>query len=157
MAASGPLAYVFWHWPIAGADRSQYERNLDGFHAALAAEDTRASRYSYTVKVPGLPWTPSEGYEDWYVVDDFAALGDLNERAVKARARPFHDAVATMAAGACTRPGVPAGSKTIENSNEPRTERTRLGRWLIEAPVARRRRLLDGTTFGVLRWRAEAA
>src|SRR5581483_9245433 len=44
------------------------------------------------------PWLPGEAYEDWYLIDDFAALGALNDAAIDARHGPLHDPVAAAAA-----------------------------------------------------------
>ena len=91
------LAYVFWHRP--GDDAGAYEERLAAFHAALAAHPPAGFRGSTALRVQEAPWLPGDGlaYEDWYGVEDWAALGLLNEAAVRgARAKP-HDAVATRA------------------------------------------------------------
>ncbi len=78
-----PLAYLFWHWPRAEAPRATYERDLVGFHAALRAAGPRGFLDSTTFRVaaPSFGSRP-DGYEDWYLVDDFAALGVLETAAV---------------------------------------------------------------------------
>ena len=47
------------------------------------------------------PWAAGggEAYEDWYLVQDFSALGLLNEAAVSASRAAPHDAAAAVAAG----------------------------------------------------------
>jgi hypothetical protein len=94
------LAYVFWHWPGAGVEPARYAEALVAFHRALAADPPRGMRGSRAWLVEPTPWLPvSRAVEDWYLVDDFAALGALNEAAItRARALP-HDAVARQAAG----------------------------------------------------------
>jgi hypothetical protein len=87
------LAYVFWHQPAAGVAAVEYEARLDAFHAAIGVP-------SAWFAVGGLPWLPGGGggYEDWYLVEDFAALGELNERAVSGPRQAPHDAAAAAAA-----------------------------------------------------------
>lgn len=94
------LAYVFWHWPRPGVDRGDYERRLAALHRSLAADPPAGFVGSAALAVAGLDWLPAvEGYEDWYLVDDWAALGALNDAAVAAAHRWAHDAVAERAAG----------------------------------------------------------
>ena len=49
----------------------------------------------------GVPWTTGgdDVYEDWYLVQDFAALGILNDAAVSASRAVPHDAAAALASG----------------------------------------------------------
>jgi hypothetical protein len=92
------LAFVFWHRPAAGVDR--YEARLAEFHAVLAADPPPGYGGSRAFEAVEAPWLAGKGhaYEDWYLVDDWAALGTLNEHAVSgARAAP-HDAAAARAA-----------------------------------------------------------
>jgi hypothetical protein len=84
------LAYVFWHRPREGVDRKQYEEALGSFHDSL--ENTSAA-----FRLDGLPFASQDGYEDWYLVDDWAALGELNVAAVDANHRGRHDAAAGLA------------------------------------------------------------
>jgi hypothetical protein len=52
------------------------------------------------LKVGARPWLGVEkGYEDWYFVDDFAALGALNEAAVSGARKAPHDAIAALPLG----------------------------------------------------------
>jgi hypothetical protein len=110
------LAYVFWHTrgdEVAAAD---YEPRLDAFHAAIGVP-------SAWFAVSGLPWIPGgDGYEDWYLVEDFAALGELNERAVSGPRRAPHDAAAAQAAW-----GI-AGIYRIKRG-EPRLDGVRYAAW----------------------------
>ena len=96
------LAYVFWHWTRAGVAPAVYEAAQRAFHAALASHAPAGYAGSFsTAPPPGrLPWV-SEGnaYEDWYLVEDFAALGALNEAVVSGARAPAHDAAAAGAAG----------------------------------------------------------
>jgi hypothetical protein len=94
------LAYVFWHWKRPNATTRDYEARQRGFHAALGASPSPGFIDSFSVGVSNAPWVASsEAYEDWYLVQDFGALGLLNEAAVSSsRAQP-HDAAASVAAG----------------------------------------------------------
>lgn len=94
------LAYVFWHWAAPQAARDAYVERLRAFHRALRAAPPPGFRGSRVLAIEGAPWAPgSPAYEDWYLVDDFAALGALNEAAVTAARRAPHDAVASLVAG----------------------------------------------------------
>lgn len=81
------LAYVFWHRPGDATDPAAYEEGLRAFHRAL---DSRSASF----RLERLPFRAGGGYEDWYLVDDWGALGELNERAVDSRHRTPHDRVA---------------------------------------------------------------
>jgi hypothetical protein len=94
------LAYVFWHWPTREVDRARYLDAQRAFHRALAAAPSPGLRGSRVRAVSGAPWVPGpEAFEDWYLVDDFAALGALNDAAVAGARRAPHDGVARLADG----------------------------------------------------------
>ncbi len=85
------LAYVFWHRPAAGVEPSEYEVRLCAFHERLPYP-------SAAFRLDRLPFGEAGcGYEDWYLVEGWAALGELSARAVDARRRLPHDEVAAMA------------------------------------------------------------
>jgi hypothetical protein len=94
------LAYVFWHRPLHSDRREAYEQSLIAFHRSLAHRLPVGTRASATFRVdePPLPSAPAGedalAYEDWYLVEDFAALGVLNEAAVGRGHRTSHDDVA---------------------------------------------------------------
>jgi hypothetical protein len=91
------LAYFFWHWPAA---TDAYERDLIAFHRTLAADPPPGFLGSSVARLPAALWLPEGGgYEDRYLLADFAALGALNEAAVSGQRRAPHDAVAARAAG----------------------------------------------------------
>lgn len=97
------LAYVFWHWKQAGIAAQDYENRQRAFHAALAAAPSAGFLGSFSVSLAHTPWAADGGdaYEDWYLVQDFSALGLLNEAAVSSsRAAPHDAAAAVVAAGA---------------------------------------------------------
>ena len=94
------LAYVFWHWKRTEIASKDYEDRQRGFHSALAAAPSSGFIDSFSVGVSNAPWAASiEAYEDWYVVQDFGALGLLNEAAVSGSRLHPHDVAAAVAAG----------------------------------------------------------
>jgi hypothetical protein len=92
------LAYLFWHRPGEGQPPQRYEQGLVRFHRRLREVPVPGLVASGTARVAGLPWMPGAGYEDWYAVEDFTALGVLNDAAVDAAHVDAHDLVAH---GAC--------------------------------------------------------
>lgn len=101
MTEAHPLAYVFWHWKRPETSAEEYEARQRAFHAALAASPPPGFAGSFSVALSGAPWVAGGGaaYEDWYLVRDFAALGELNAAAVTAARAAAHDAAAALAAG----------------------------------------------------------
>jgi hypothetical protein len=94
------LAYVFWHWPRVAEPRGPYESTLIAFHRALAEHRPPGFRGSRVLRTGRRPWAPAElTYEDWYFVEDFAALGALNEAAVAGPRKAPHDSVAALPLG----------------------------------------------------------
>jgi hypothetical protein len=94
------LAYLFWHWKRPEITAMDYENRQRGFHAALGTSPSPGFVESFSFRVSNAPWAAvSDAYEDWYLVQDFAALGPLNEAAVSAHRAPRHDAAAAAAAG----------------------------------------------------------
>jgi hypothetical protein len=90
------LAYVFWHQPSRAADVPEYEQHLAAFHERLRADPPEGFRESVVFRVD-VPWL-GPGYEDWYLVGDWSALGVLNAAAVDASHKVDHDSVAGEAA-----------------------------------------------------------
>jgi hypothetical protein len=88
------LAYLFWHQPAGDAE--DYERLLAEFHERLRADPPAGFVGSAAFKVD-VPWMGA-AYEDWYLAEDWTAIGVLNDAAVDAARRPDHDAVAHQAA-----------------------------------------------------------
>jgi len=84
------LAYLFWHRPKTGVRIDAYEEAQRAFHRALAVD-------SACFAVTELPFSSEPGYEDWYLVDDWADLATLNRMAVDALRRDPHDRAAAMA------------------------------------------------------------
>jgi hypothetical protein len=107
------LAYLFWHRPLESSDPTAYEESVLTFHRSLARSRPVGLCGSAAFRVAELPWRiaperaaqPAAGsaaaYEDWYLVEDFAALGVLNEAAVGRGHRSAHDdAARRLGAGA---------------------------------------------------------
>ncbi len=94
------LAYVFWHSPKPELQPHDYEEGLIAFHESLLGRRPSGFRRSATYRAGSVPWLKSEVavYEDWYIVDDFRALGTLNDAAVSGRRKKPHDRVAPMTA-----------------------------------------------------------
>jgi hypothetical protein len=100
------LAYVFWHRPRVQDAISAYEQAEIAFHRSLARERPAGLVGSAVFRVAELPWLApagavdgqphggAAGYEDWYLVEDYTALGVLNEAAVGRGHRTVHDELA---------------------------------------------------------------
>jgi hypothetical protein len=94
------LAYLFWHEPRADVDTDAYVARLQAFHAVLAAAPPPSFVQSWSVRLDVAPWDAGPArlpFEDWYLVEDWAALGTLNAAAVRAPREEAHDAIAAMA------------------------------------------------------------
>jgi hypothetical protein len=94
------LAYLFWHVPGDGVDHDRYVGLLNAFHDALRAAPPPSFVRSWSVRLDTSPWPGDDAtprFEDWYLVEDWAALGTLNEAAVRAPREDAHDAVAGLA------------------------------------------------------------
>jgi hypothetical protein len=88
------LAYLFWHRPVDGIEHTAYERAAEHFHRSLHHNPPAGLRGSALFRTGELPWLAGGGYEDWYLLDDFTALGVLNEAAVAHGHRGAHDDIA---------------------------------------------------------------
>ncbi|HEY4897998.1 MAG TPA: hypothetical protein VII01_18155 [Solirubrobacteraceae bacterium] len=106
------LAYIFWHQPSAAEQAAEYEDALVGFHRSLARSLPVGTRASAVFRVASLPWPISHAYgeeaggdgagpsyEDWYLLEDYAALGVLNKAAVGRGHRTSHDEAARRFGG----------------------------------------------------------
>ena len=90
------IAYVFWHRAREGVAPEQYEMACGHFHHSLAQHAPGGFVGSVCLRAEHLPWLGSggSGYEDWYLLEDFGALGTLNEAAVARGHLAPHDAAA---------------------------------------------------------------
>jgi len=95
------LAFVFWHWPFPEVDTERYEARLARFHEALPQAKPQGFSRSVVFRIDGAPWTAERdrAYEDWYLLDDSAAIDALNEAAVSGDRKGPHDNAAESAAG----------------------------------------------------------
>ena len=94
------LAYVFWHWPQSSIDRDVYLEHLADFHRTLAANKPSGFQRSIVYRISGANWlnTSGDAYEEWYLLDDSAAMDRLNEAAVTGVCEEPHNRVARQAA-----------------------------------------------------------
>ena len=95
------LAYVFWHWPQPGVDTNTYVEHLVDFHRTLNANKPVGFQGSRVLRFRGASWLETKGdaFEDWYLIDDSAALDRINDAAVSGPCEAPHNLVAREAAG----------------------------------------------------------
>jgi hypothetical protein len=99
------LAYISWHRPAPEVDPTTYEQALARFHSSLAHRPPSGFGGSAAFRDAELPWLgacgggsePKGGYEDWYLLDSWSAIGVLEEAAVSRGHLTAHDAVAMKA------------------------------------------------------------
>jgi hypothetical protein len=72
------LAYLFWHRPRTGVARDTYEEALIEFHRSLASSGVESAAF----RLEELPFAPRSGYEDWYLIEDWSAIGLLGSTAI---------------------------------------------------------------------------
>ena len=132
------LAYLSWHRAAPGVAPAAYEAAVEHFHRSLASRPPSGFRGSATFRAAELPWlSPAEGpspadgdppaegagYEDWYVLDDWAAVGVLEEAGVSRGHVTAHEAVASLAG-----PATGAVYRLIEGN--VRLEQARVAVWV---------------------------
>ena len=95
------LAYVFWHWPQPSVERESYLARLESFHHTLAATRPPGFHHSVVFGTEHADWLNTSGavYEEWYLLDDSAAMAPLNDAAVSGACEVPHNLVARDAAG----------------------------------------------------------
>lgn len=91
---------MFWHQPREGVDRTTYEAALVAFHTALRDIAPSGFHRSLALHLNGASWMgrESDGYEDWYLVENTGALETLNRAAVSDVLVDAHDGSARHAA-----------------------------------------------------------
>ena len=95
------LAYVFWHWRQSNIERNTYLNHLIDFHRTLAANKSIGFQRSVVFSIQNAPWldTDGEAFEEWYLLDNSAAMDKLNDGAVSGNCERPHNLVAREAAG----------------------------------------------------------
>jgi hypothetical protein len=132
------LAYLSWHRPAAGVQQAAYEQALQRFHRSLAHRPPSGFRGSAALRLQQLPWLApilGEGkidestaaYEDWYLLDDWTAVGVLEEAAVARGHETAHHAIAARA-------GVATGSVYRLLEGSPRPSATDVAVWVAHEP-----------------------
>ncbi len=128
------LAYLFWHRPAPGVAPDAYAGLIDRFHRSLAARPPAGFVRSVSLRAPAPNWLGDQpAFEDWYVVEDFAALGVLNAAAVGRGHLSAHDAAAAHAG-----PGTGSIYRLLEGAATP--EQARVAVWIemprgVESPL----------------------
>jgi hypothetical protein len=120
------LAYISWHTPAPAAERTAYEEALVRFHRSLAHQPPSGFHGSTSARVEGLPWCTGPVYEDWHSIEDWAALGVLEEAAVSRGHASSHDAVAALSGAETT-----AVYRLLEGAAAPRSARVAV--WIAPA------------------------
>lgn len=95
------LAYVFWHWPRFDVNLSNYQTNLRNFHRTLGANAPPGFHHSTVFSIKGADWLDTTGplFEEWYLLNNSAAMDLLNDAAVTGACEKPHNEVARDAAG----------------------------------------------------------
>ena len=134
------LAYLFWHQPRERSAVEAYEHALLAFHRSLAHAPPAGFLGSACYRAAAIPWLGGEyGYEDWYFVEDYTALGVLNEAAVAHGHSSVHDEVARrFGSGAGGLYGLIEGH---ENRHSALDEQTSAALWIARPPGSRREAL----------------
>ena len=115
------------------SSQAAYEQALERFHRSLAHRPPSGFRGSAAFRAAELPWlahlagAAGAGYEDWYLVDGWSAVGVLEEAAVARGHVTRHDTLAAMA-------GVATGAVYRLSEGHPRLAEARLGVWVSRAP-----------------------
>ncbi|MBA2678639.1 MAG: hypothetical protein H0U76_09650 [Ktedonobacteraceae bacterium] len=95
------LVYVFWHWRMPQIDQLSYQEYLIRFHQVLSAQRSEGFLSSRVLLLERAPWLgrEAETYEDWYFLENSAALDPLNVNAINGQRKEPHDRAARWAEG----------------------------------------------------------
>lgn len=95
------LGYLFWHAKAPSISAADYETQLSAFHASFQQLKPAGFMHSRVYRVPALPWMPATEavYEDWYILENSAALDVINHAAIHNPHKGSHDSVARMVIG----------------------------------------------------------
>jgi hypothetical protein len=137
----------------------EYEQAQIAFHRSLAHTPPVGLCGSAVYRLRDLPWlgaggsgaaqdapadTEQAAYEDWYLVEDYAALGVLNEAAVGRGHRTTHDAVARrFGAGAGGLYELLEGDRSELGIRESLLGETTLATWVGRPPGSPMRMLAE--------------
>ena len=143
------LAYLFWHRPRENSAVAAYEQALVAFHRSLAHTPPVGLCASAVFRVAELPWLASAAagelqatYEDWYIVEDYAALGVLNEAAVGRGHSTAHDQAARrFGAGRGGLYGLVEGDRAELDQHGGLIGEASLAVWVARPPGSKRRGL----------------
>ncbi len=93
------LTYVFWHQRASATTKEEYQEKLIAFHRILQERQPQGFAGSLVLEMASLPWMTeeSEVYEDWYFVENSAALDPLDNAAVTGICREPHQQIARLA------------------------------------------------------------
>jgi hypothetical protein len=92
------LAYLFWHRPHHDDAPEAYDRTIAAFHQALAEHPMPGFVASWSVRLEGPSWFEPDRpvLLDAYLVDDWPAIGALNNAAVRGARQAPHDLAAAL-------------------------------------------------------------
>jgi hypothetical protein len=141
------LAYLFWHRPLDSDEVEAYEQAHVAFHRSLAHSQPVGLRGSAAFRMAELPWlapVAGKAYEDWYLVEDYTALGVLGEAAVGRGHRSAHDAVARRyGGGAGGLYGLVEGDRSDSGLGVRLFGEDSLAIWVARPPGSRQRMLAE--------------
>lgn len=132
------LAYVSWHRPAPGQQQTAYEQALEHFHRSLAHRPPSGFRGSVTYRAGEVPWLgwpdgqedrSGQGYEDWYLLDGWSAVGVMEEAATSRGHITAHDDVAR-------RSGITTGAVYRLSEGHARLGDVRVSAW-VSRPAGR--------------------
>lgn len=89
-------AFIMWHRPRTDVDADGYRQGLFRFFAALGAARPSGliSICSHWVEAPAPAPDQGAAFEDWYLLEDSAALDTINDAAIDRGCESSHDAAA---------------------------------------------------------------
>jgi hypothetical protein len=133
------LAYVFWHMPDPRADAERYAAAQVQFQRSLARRPPIGFRGSTVCRLgPAPPWLPAPGashgataaqaYEDWYLLDDWTAIGVLREAALARGHASRHERAARHVAV-----GTAGIYRLCDGPSAPATTAASLAIWIAPA------------------------
>lgn len=89
-------AYLFWHSALPDVDKKEYETRICEFQSSLAASKIPGVIGCASFRVASVPWLGGkDGYEDWVLLKDCAAMDTLNSHAAAGSMQLPHRRVAS--------------------------------------------------------------